>query len=56
MAEKITKLKLLKEIDEKLQSLNLLRSALDAEKSLTQDNLQMYQTHFHELINLKKKK
>jgi hypothetical protein len=56
MAEKITKSKLLEEIDDKLQALNLLRSALAGEKSLKQDNLQMYQTHFHELINLKKKK
>jgi hypothetical protein len=56
MAEKITKSKLLKEIDEKLASLNLLRSALAAEQSLKQENLQMYQTHFNELFNLTKKK
>jgi hypothetical protein len=56
MAEKITKSKLLKEIDEKLQALNLLRSALHADQSRTQDNLEMYQQHFHELINLKKRK
>jgi hypothetical protein len=54
--EKITKAKLLKEIDEKLQSLNLLRSALQADPSRKQDDLDDYQRQYMELVNLKKKK
>lgn len=52
---KVTKKKLLEEIDEKLQQLNLLRSALAGDQSRKQDDLDNYQKHFYELINKKKK-
>jgi hypothetical protein len=53
---KLTKSALLKEIEEKLQDLNLLKSALQGEPSRTQDALEMYQEKFHELVNIKSKK
>ena len=51
---KITKKKLLEEIDEKLQQLNLLKSALANDQSRKQEDLDNYQKHFYELINKKK--
>lgn len=53
---KITKAALLKAMDEKLQALNLLKSALQADQSRKQDVLENYQKQFHELMNLKGKK
>jgi hypothetical protein len=53
---KLSKSQLLREIDEKLQDLNLLRSALQGDVSRTQDALHMYQEKFHELVNIKSKK
>jgi hypothetical protein len=54
MAERITKKKLLQEIDEKLQSLNLLKSALDADPARKQEELENYKKQFYLLINKKK--
>jgi len=53
---KLSKSQLLQDIDEKLQDLNLLRSALQGDTSRTQDALQMYQQKFYELVNIKSKK
>lgn len=53
---KITKAVLLKEIDEKLQALNLLRSALQADQSCKQDDLENYRKQFYELVNFTGKK
>jgi hypothetical protein len=41
-AEKISKAQLLKEIDEKLSALNLLRSALAVDPDRTQANFEKY--------------
>jgi len=54
MAEKITKKGLLSEIDEKLQSLNLLKSALEKDQSRKQEDLDNYKKQFYLLINKKK--
>jgi hypothetical protein len=53
---KITKAQLLREIDEKLQSVNLLRSALQADPSRKQEDLENYHQQYLELFNLTKKK
>jgi hypothetical protein len=53
---KLSKSQLLQEIDEKLQDLNLLRSALQGDSSRTQDALQTYQQKFYELVNIRPKK
>jgi hypothetical protein len=54
MAAKITKKKLLEELDEKIQQLNLLKSALQSDPSRKQEDLDNYKKHFWELINRKK--
>jgi hypothetical protein len=54
MAEKITKKKLLQEMDDKLQALNLLRSALEADAARKQEELESYKKQFYLLINKKK--
>jgi hypothetical protein len=54
MAEKITKKKLLQEMDGKLQELNLLRSALEADPARKQEELESYKKQFYALINKKK--
>jgi hypothetical protein len=54
--EKLTKAGLLKALDEKLQSANLLRSALQADPSRKQEDLENYHNQFIELFNLDKKK
>lgn len=48
--QKLTKANLLKEMDNKLQSLNLLRSALSADASRKQEDLENYQRQFRDLI------
>lgn len=53
MADKLTKKKLLQEMDEKLQALNLLRSALEADQARTQDELKRYRKQFQDLFNKK---
>ena len=54
MAEKMTKKKLLQEMDEKLQALNLLRSALEGDPARKQDEIESYKKQFYTLINKKK--
>lgn len=54
MAEKITKKKLLQEMDEKLQALNLLRSALEGDPARKQAELDSYKKQFYAIINKKK--
>jgi hypothetical protein len=54
MAEKLTKKKLLQEMDEKLQELNLLRSALEGDPARKQEELQYYKKQFYLAINKKK--
>ena len=54
MAAKITKKKLMEELDEKLQQLNLLKSALTNDPSRKQEDLDNYKKHFYEIINKKK--
>lgn len=53
---KLTKSLLIKEIDGKLQALNLLRSALQADPSRKNADLVNYQRQFYELVNVKAKK
>ena len=54
MAEKITKKKLLQEMDATLASLNLLRSALEADPARKQEELDSYKKQYYALINKKK--
>jgi hypothetical protein len=49
-AKKITKAVLLKAIDEKLQALNLLRSALQGDPSRKQEDLDNYEKQFRKLF------
>jgi hypothetical protein len=46
MAEKITKKKLLQEMDEKLQALNLLKGALEADPARKQSELEAIRNSF----------
>lgn len=50
---KITKAQLLKEIDEKLSALNLLRSALAVDPDRTQANFENYRKTFAETLRIK---
>jgi hypothetical protein len=54
MAGKITKKKLMEELDEKIQQLNLLKSALQNDPSRKQEDLENYKKHFWELVGRKK--
>ena len=54
MAEKITKKKLLQEMDEKLQALSLLKGALEADPARKQEELESYRKQFYSIINKKK--
>jgi hypothetical protein len=54
MAVKITKKKLLEEMDEKLQELNLLKSALESDPARKQEELEYYKKQFYAAINKKK--
>jgi hypothetical protein len=53
---KITKAQLMRQIDEKLTDLNLIKSALQVDPSRTQETLLNYQTRFLEIISEKKGK
>jgi hypothetical protein len=53
---KITKAQLMRQIDEKLADLNLLKSALQVDPSRTQETFLNYQTRFQEIISEKKGK
>jgi hypothetical protein len=55
-SKSITKRQLLIEIDDKIQSLNLLKSALQGDPSRKQDDLEDYKRRFYELVNYSKKK
>jgi hypothetical protein len=48
---KLTKATLLKVMDAKLQDLNLLRSALQADASRKQEDLENYEKQFLELLS-----
>lgn len=52
-SSKLTKAQLLKEIDEKLNALNLLRSALAVDPDRTQANFEMYRKRFIEDLKTK---
>jgi len=54
--DKLTKAALVKAMDEKLSGLNLLRSALQADQSRKQEDLENYQKQFEDLMQLKKRK
>jgi hypothetical protein len=54
MTSKLSKSKLLEEIDDVLQRLNLLRSALEGDPARKQDELQKYKKLFNEIVNKKK--
>jgi hypothetical protein len=49
-SKKLTKATLLKAIDEKLQALNLLRSALNGDPSRKQEDLANYDRHFKNIM------
>jgi hypothetical protein len=49
--KKLTKASLLKAIDEKLQALNLLRSALHADPSRKQEDIENYDRQFRNLFS-----
>lgn len=53
VASKLTKAQLLKEIDEKLNALNLLRSALAVDPDRTQANFESYRKRFLEDLKTK---
>lgn len=55
-AKKMTKKDLLYEIDEKIQSLSLLKSALQADRSRKSEMLDEYRIKFGELLSPKNKK
>ena len=55
-SEKLSKSKLLSEIDETLQALNLLRSALDGDASRKQEDLERYREQYLALVTKNKKK
>lgn len=48
--KKLTKANLLKAIDEKLQALNLLKSALQSDPSRKQEDLENYDKHFKNMF------
>jgi hypothetical protein len=54
--EKLTRASLLKAIDEKLQAVNLLRAALNADPSRKQEDLENYHRQFVDIFNLDKSK
>lgn len=53
--KKLTKAGLLKEMDMVLQDLNLLRSALQADASRKQEDLDTYEKQFSEVLKRSKK-
>jgi hypothetical protein len=54
--EKLSKSKLIAEIDETLQALNLLRSALEGDPTRKQEDLENYRNQFYGLVNKGKQK
>lgn len=55
-ADKITKKKLLNMMDDKLQQLNLLRSALNGDPARKQEELEAYKKKFEALLVNKNKR
>jgi hypothetical protein len=55
MADKITKKKLMDEIEEKIQALNLLKSALQEDRSRKTETLKDYQDKFDDILNSRSK-
>ena len=53
---KLTKAKLISQLDYKIQSLNLLKAALQAESHLKQADLDGYKKRFDEIVSAKGKK
>jgi hypothetical protein len=56
MAEKPTKKNLVDQIDEKIQALNLLKSALQADRSRKPEMLEEYNHKFQDVLQVKSKK
>jgi len=52
---KLTKAKLLVQLDEKIQSLNLLKAALQAESHLKQADLANYKKRFDDIVTKSRK-
>lgn len=50
---KLTKTRLLAQLDEKIQDLNLVKAALQAENHLKQADLAKYKERFDELVHAK---
>lgn len=50
-AEKLTKARILKLVEEKLQALYLLKSALQADQSRKQEDLDRYYQQYREIVN-----
>ena len=55
MPEKLTKKDLINMIDEKIQALNLLKSALQGDRSRKPEMLQDYKDKFDDLMDSKRK-
>jgi 2-keto-4-pentenoate hydratase len=55
MAEKLTKKELLNLIDEKIQALNLLKSALQEDRSRKPDMIKDYTDKFYDILESEKK-
>lgn len=53
---KLTKAKLLSQLEEKIQTLNLIKAALQAESHLKQADLENYKKRFNEALGTKPKK
>jgi hypothetical protein len=56
MAAKPTKKDLVDQIDEKIQALNLLKSALQGDRSRKPEMLEEYKQKFEDLLQVKTKK
>lgn len=53
---RLTKAKLLTQLDEKIQNLNLLKAALQAESHLKQADLENYKKRYDEIVGGKGKR
>ena len=55
MAENLTKKKLMNLIDEKIQALNLLKSALEGDRSRKSEMINHYKDKFYDILGSDKK-
>ena len=55
MAEKLTKKELINRIDEKIQALNLLKSALQEDRSRKPEMIEDYKDKFYDILDSKQK-